>query len=380
MRKIITVCCALLVSFTLIIIGCGEDEGEEAEVGDVTPPEVENVIVAGDTSAAATNGPIMIVFSKAVNASSVHTALSLTPQVSGSTSYSEETRTLTLDPDSDLQAHTKYSLTVSNVEDKAGNVMEPFTFEILTSEKDTNPPTIKKTIPSDGDEEVSTVAKFNVEFGERIDQTKFLRDLSLKPDTGVAVDRWIFTWSEHGKQVEIFIPLEKGLEPEKKFTLRVGASSVVDLVGNVMERSLEVKFTTAERPYEEINPESQAAIQQGWLYIIWKDPGKVWHIIWGGSAPAGAVKTGQGTIFSKDGSLGDVTEVGWEAGDTWDLKDDRLTFRGAVNGTGGTDGLTFRAKGKTVTFQLLNAKPEWIFIGGARKNPETTTFTLLNED
>jgi hypothetical protein len=51
-----------------------------------------------------------------------------------------------------------------------------------------------------------------------------------------------------------------------------------------------------------------------------------------------------------------------------------------VNGTGGTDGLEFEVKGKTVTFRLSNARPEWIFIGKDRKHPEATTFTLLNED
>jgi hypothetical protein len=93
-------------------------------------------------------------------------------------------------------------------------------------------------------------------------------------------------------------------------------------------------------------------LQQAWLYIIWKDQQDIWHIIWGGSAPVGATKTGQGTIFSEDGAIDDVNPVLWEGGDTQNLsKDGVLTFRGPVNGTGGTDGLEFRVKGKTVTFR-----------------------------
>lgn len=380
MKRSVIICCALLVSLTLTIIGCGEDEGKEAAVGDTVPPAVEDVIVAGDTSAVATNGPIMIVFSEAVGLASVQWAVTLTPQVDGSISYDEEIFTLTFDPKSDLQDHTKYSITVSNVADKAGNVIEPFTFEILAAEKDIQPPRIVETTPRSGETEVPTEGRFNIEFSERIDQAKFGQDLSLTPDIGIPAERWIFTWSEDGKQVEIFIPLEKGLEPEEDFVLRIGASSVADLVGNRMDKGLQVEFTTAQRPYEDIDPESMNPLQQEWIYIIWKDQMDIWHIIWGGTAPAGATKRGQGTISSKDGAIDDVNPVAWEAGDTQNLRNGVLTFSAAVNGTGGTDGLEFKVKGKTVTFRLQNAKPEWIFIGGDRKHPESTTFTLLNED
>jgi hypothetical protein len=380
MRRVITVCSALLVSFTLAIIGCGEGD-EAADIGDTTPPTVKDVVVAGDTSAAATNGPIVIAFSEGVNPGSVHSAVKFTPQVVGTVSYDEETSTLTFDPKFDLQAHTKYSVTVSNVVDRAGNMMDPFTFDILTGEKDVKPPTIVETTPADGEPEASTYPRINIEFSERVDQTRIARDLSLKPDVGVPVDRWVFTWSEDGKQVEIFIPLEEGLEPERKFSLHIGVSSVADLVGNQMERRFQIEFTTAERPFEDIDPESATALQQEWIYIIWKDQMDTWHIIWGGSAPAGAVKRGQGTIFSKDGDIDDVNPVAWEAGDQQSLSGDGvLTFSAAVDGTGGTDGLEFKVKGKTVTFRLQNAKTEWIFIGSDRKHPESTTFTLLNED
>ena len=214
----------------------------------------------------------------------------------------------------------------------------------------------------------------------RIDQAEFDPDLSLTPDVGVPPDRWMHTWSEDGKQVEIFIPLEKGLEPEIDFALSIGAKSVMDLVGNEMAEGLEIEFTTAERLYEDIDPRSQAAIQQEWLYIIWKDHMDIWHIIWGGTTLPGAVNTGAGTITSEDGAIDNVNPVLWEAGDQQNLKDGVLTFSGAVNGTGGTDGLEFKVKGKTVTFDLRNAKPEWIYIGKDRKHPETTMFKLSNED
>jgi hypothetical protein len=257
--------------------------------------------------------------------------------------------------------------------------MAPFTFEIFASELDVVPPTVKKTSPEDGESEAPTAPTFIIEFSERIDMTEFKQDLSLTPDTGIPVERWICKCSEDGRQVEIFIPLESGLEPKEKFELRIGRDSVVDLVGNRMEENLRIQFTTTERPYEDIDPRSQSALVQGWLYIIWKDHKDIWHITWGGTAPPGATTRGEGTISSKEGEIDDVNPVAWEGGDTFDLRNGRLTFRGPVNGTGGTDGLEFSVNGKTVTFRLLNARSEWIFIGKDRKHPETTTFTLRNE-
>ncbi len=378
MRKVSIFCCAFLTLFVFIIIGCGE-EAEEAEVGDISPPTVEEVIVAGDASAAATNGPIIIVLSEDIDPASVHSSVTLTPQADGDISYDAETWTLTFDPRHDLQSNTKYSVTIGNIADRAGNVMAPFTFEIFASEPDVVPPTVKRTSPENGESEAPTVPRFTIEFSERIDMTEFKQDISLTPDTGIPVERWICKCSEDGREVEIFIPLESGLEPERKFNLYIGEASVVDLAGNRMEESLRIQFTTAERPYEDIDPVSQSTLQKEWLYIIWKDRMDTWHITWGGTSPTGATKRGEGTIWSKEGEIDDVNPVAWEAGDTFDLRDGRLTFRGPVNGTGGTDGLEFSVNGETVTFRLLNARAEWIFIGQDRKHPETTTFTLLNE-
>jgi hypothetical protein len=378
MKKSSIVYFMLLTSFLFTVLGCGED-GED-DVGDAAPPTVTDLIVAGETSAAATNGPIILVFSEAIDPASIHTAITCTPHVNGSASYDAEARILTFKPTSDLQAHTMYSINVCDVADKAGNVMEACSFDILTSEKDVTPPKIVKTIPGDGDSEVPLDPRFGIHFSERVDQARFGQDISTTPDLGVPMERWLFTWSGDGRQVEIFIPLEKGLEPERKHNLRIGITSVADLVGNKMESSLEIEFTTSERPYEDINPVSATALQQEWIYIIWKDNMDVWHISWGGVAPVGATTRGQGTIFSKDGDIDDVTPVAWEAGDTQNLSGDGvLTFSASVNGTGGVDGLEFKAKGKTVTFKLYNAKPEWIFIGKDRKHPVATSFTLLNE-
>jgi len=377
MKKNSIICYTLLVSL-MLIMGCGEDEEDAANL-DIQPPTVKELIVAGGTSAAATNGSIVVVFSEAVEPASVHAAMAFTPQVDGVVSYDEETRSLTFDPASNLQDNSKYSVTISNVEDRNGNMMLPFAFDLFTSEEDIDLPAIVETAPQDGQEETSIVPKFNIEFSERVDQASFGRDLALTPDQGIPVEQWVFTWSEDGKQVEIWIPLAKGLEPEKKFKLHIGRSSVVDLVGNKIENGMQIEFSTAERSHEDINPKSPNALQQEWIYIIWKQ-GSIWHIIWGGTAPGGATKTGSGTIFSKDGDIDKVKSVLWEAGDVYNLgKDGKLTFNGPVNGTGGTDGLEFEVDGPTVTFRLSNARPDWIFIGKDRKHPTATTFILLNE-
>lgn len=385
MRDISIFLCALLVSLILTIIGCGGDDDDD-EVMDTKPPEVKEVIVAGDMSSVATNGPIMVVLSEDVDPASVHGCLALTPQTAGDLSCDEESRTLTFCPESDLQAHSKYSLTVGNLVDKAGNVMEPYTLEFSTGERDATPPTIVKTIPEDGELEALPISRFTIEFNERVDQTNFGQGFSLTPDTGVPVDRWLYTWSEDGKEVKIFIPREKGLETMEDYTLHIDASSVMDLVGNEIEKSADVKFTTVEPPHEDIDPRSDTALTQAWLYIIWKDASGVWHITWGGNtAPGAAALVGTGSIFCDDGEITDVREVAWEAGDIHDLIDGVLTFNGPINGTGGTDGLTFKATGKMVTFDLKNAQQDedepaiWVHVGKDRKNPSAANFTLVND-
>ncbi len=378
-KGIAIICCALLVLLVLAIVGCGggNDDDDSANV-DAIAPTVEQVLVAGDLSAAATNGIIIIVFSEAVEPSSVQAAIAFTLPVNGAASYDEETNTLIFDPASDLQANTGYSVTVSNAMDKSGNVMEPYTFQLQTSMKDVEPPEIMGTTPADGEEEISVAPGFSIEFSERIDQTKFGLDLSLTPDVGVPVSQWTFTWSEDGKQVDIWFPLTKGLEPGRKYKLSIGKLSVVDLAGNRMLQKFQIEFTTTERLYEDIDPESGNPLTQEWLYIIWKQ-NSAWSIYWGGTAIAGATLRGQGTIYCEEGEIDNVVELAWEAGDTQSVNNGRLTFNGAVNGTGGTDGLSFEATGPTVTFQLSNANPEWIFIGKDRKHPEVTTFTLVND-
>ena len=242
MRIIAVIWYVLLAASMLIIAGCGEDE-EGEEVG--KPPTVKNVMAAGGTSAAATNGSIIIAFSGVIDPATVQGAVTFNPPVQGVATYDEKTRMLTFDPKSDLQAYTTYSVTVSGVSDKVGNEMESYTFSLVTAEKDAQPPTIVMTTPAHGEAEASTDARFIIEFSEPMDQAKFGQDLSLTPDTGIPPTQWSFTWSEDGKQVEIFIPVErKKLDGMTDYALSIGASSVVDLVGNSMESSAEIKFTT----------------------------------------------------------------------------------------------------------------------------------------
>ena len=84
MRRTAMIWCALLAVSILIVSGCGED-AEEVEM-DTTPPTVEDVIAAGGISAAATNGPILVVFGEAVDPATVQTAVTLNPSVSGAVS------------------------------------------------------------------------------------------------------------------------------------------------------------------------------------------------------------------------------------------------------------------------------------------------------
>lgn len=98
---------------------------------------------------------ISVTFSKEMNKSSAETAFTIYP--SGRTwSYSWNGNTMTSTPSSSLDLGTKYTVTILNwARDLQGNRMnDSYEFSFTTATSESFPPTIKETIPGDGESDV----------------------------------------------------------------------------------------------------------------------------------------------------------------------------------------------------------------------------------
>ncbi len=127
---------ALLGAAILLTAGCGERNnpfGSGSSGSDRTPPTVVSTIPANFATQAGLSSPIVVTFSEPMAMSSFTTAaLTFSPGVTGTLSYSGNTATFT--PTTALVANTTYTVTVTTVvEDRTGNnLAAPYTWSFTT--------------------------------------------------------------------------------------------------------------------------------------------------------------------------------------------------------------------------------------------------------
>ena len=130
-------------------------------VPDTTPPTVTLVSPASGATGVGTAMNVRGTFSEAMNSSTMTTAtVTLAPQggspLAAAVTYDGETRTVTIDPTSDLDEGRVYTATIkggaSGVKDVAGNALAAdrvWTFTTAAT-ADTTPPTVTATAPANG--------------------------------------------------------------------------------------------------------------------------------------------------------------------------------------------------------------------------------------
>lgn len=140
-------------------------------------------------------------------------------------------------PDVYLTGGTQYTVSLTGVEDYAGNVMPVTSWSFTTTNMtDNTPPTVVSTVPAHGATHVNVNSNLSITFSEAVNQLTFRAQLA--PDVGDGVD----TWSNGGRTVT-FDP-DAPLAPDQPYTLSILPGDVEDLAGNPNSQIVNVVFST----------------------------------------------------------------------------------------------------------------------------------------
>lgn len=204
-----------------------------------TPPTVTATNPQNGSTNVPLNTNIEITFSEKMDGTATENAVSTSPSVSGSFQWDASVNVLTYDPSVDLQANTKFTITISaQAKDATGeNMQGSYQFSFTTgSTSDTTPPTVASTNPLDNSVNIDYRAPITVTFSEPMDTSSTGPAISISP--GSIKGR---SWDAAGKVVTISPVLVNGTT--YSCTVSNGAK---DLVGNHMVNAYTFKFTTKQ--------------------------------------------------------------------------------------------------------------------------------------
>lgn len=239
---------------------------------DLTAPTVVSHIPASGATGVPLVQTVTIVFSEAMDYSSVVGALTWTG-AGGPVPFdveSTESNIFELGPQALLQHNTLYTVTISSAAtDLAGNHLAQTSWNFrTTSAVDNTPPTLISTTPTDGATNVPVSTNLRLQFSEAIDRYS-LENVVITPPVGDGMD----SWSPDGATVT-FDP-DVDLADDTQYTLIIGEGMITDLAGNPMEESVVVRFTTGSslesgRIYGQLDgdPGTAAANPAGAVVII----------------------------------------------------------------------------------------------------------------
>lgn len=305
---------------------------------------------------------------------------------------------------------------------------------INSANKDTTPPFVAATIPTDGEADVPEDTRIIIQFSEDIKRNIALSGLlitsdkleeeELKPPRGYS---FIFL----GTKLRISFP--SGLRNNETYTVRLDKNRIIDTASNRMKKHYKFSFTI-----EGIATNGKPEVSDQRLsYLIWQDVDGIWHILWNSNwywhpaPPSGSVNKPKpkpkpkprveqiyevqqhlftGTIISnKEFNEDSVEAVDFEEADKWALwsisrldtellqtleeknlipididtnsSNDKnvIIFEAKTGGADSCDGLSFRSDGTEFVFDLKIDDGYWsdkIFIGNKRKNPQEVPFKL----
>jgi hypothetical protein len=152
-------------------------------------------------------------------------------------SVQEDQATFVLTPGGPLNKNTVYTVSVTGVEDPAGNAVTTTEWSFTTTNvADHTPPTLVSSSPANLATNVDVNTNLSATFSEPIDQDNFYVSVAPDPGDGTA------TWSPDGKTVT-FDP-DVPLLDNQQYTIAVYPDDVFDLAGNSFADFRTVVFTT----------------------------------------------------------------------------------------------------------------------------------------
>jgi hypothetical protein len=208
-----------------------------ASTVDARPPEVLSIGVtqpaAGETDTALITTSIEIVFSEPVDADGAASAISITPDVPGTVSWSGSTLIFT--PADPLELSTDYTVEVDGtIRDLAGNTMEeaPPAYAFRTAGR----PEVAATDPVDGADAVPVESTVAITFSTLMDTASVESALRIRPTFPHDL-RW------SGELLEV-VPREP-LRLDTRYEVAIGADAA-DAAGVAIGEPVRIGFRTVE--------------------------------------------------------------------------------------------------------------------------------------
>ena len=207
---------------------------------DITPPEVVYRSPAPNATNVAVTAQVVITFTEQVDLGSFVGGVTLS-STGGDVPYTAESggdSHVTMIPDAPLELNTTYTVTVSGVQDGAGNALAAdvsWTFK-TTNVVDTTPPTLVSSSPANGAVNVAVDAALSLTFSEAIDQN--VLNASAYPE----IDAVSFVWSNEGKTLTV-TPITPLID-NQQYTIVFLPGAFQDLAGNPNTTSTTIRFST----------------------------------------------------------------------------------------------------------------------------------------
>jgi hypothetical protein len=202
------------------------------------PPKVSSTSPSDSAEDVPINSAISIVFSKAMNTSSVEEAIITSPVFAWSASWTSGNTAVTLNPSANLGLSTEYTITIQNQARSADDLSleSSHDFSFTTGDTvDTTAPTVLSSSPSTGASDVDITTEITITFSEPMDTAATEGAILISP--GTITKR---TWDGEGSELTLSVVLE----PQTTYTITI-SQSAKDFAGNTITSAHSLTFTTA---------------------------------------------------------------------------------------------------------------------------------------
>ena len=195
------------------------------------------------------NQEFQVYFDYPMDEDSVESAVSITPATNLVFDWDEDSKILTISPETIFEGATHYTLTISTKAQHKWHVpiTEPYSFDFYTKKRSNL--ALVDMYPKDGMEEVSTLLQFRLYFDTPLDAST-IKDNIIVVDSNndtVSVHKEII-YDEDGKGF-YFFEAENELALNSYYKLMI-LENLTDAYGTKLNDNFEISFKTMEKPYE----------------------------------------------------------------------------------------------------------------------------------
>ncbi|HYC28412.1 MAG TPA: Ig-like domain-containing protein, partial [Chitinophagaceae bacterium] len=233
------------------------------EAGDLTAPLVTSVTPLNGAANINPTTNATATFNEAMNASTINggTVEMRDPSnnlVASAISYDGGTRTVTIDPVSNLSSGTTYTVRIvsgaSGVKDVAGNAIATnYVWTFTTTVGDVTAPLVTSTTPANGATSVAPTASITAAFNEPMNASTINSStVELRDGTNLLLSATI---SYNAANNTVTITPNATLSYESSYVVLIngGAQGVKDVAGNALATNYSWSFTTAAPPSNAIS-------------------------------------------------------------------------------------------------------------------------------